>query len=132
MGLPKAPDLELVLRHLCDNKPCCNPAHLLPGTASENVRDVIHAKREGRKGPQAVTHPVPAPPGGWIIRDGSLSELLRAARISEFHARVDRSGGAAACWPWIGAFPPVRLRIHALGRTQHEPTHRIAYAIEQA
>ena len=131
MGLPKAPNREVVLRHLCDNKPCCNPAHLLPGAQSENVRDVIRAKREGRKGPQAVAHPVQAPPGGWIIRDGSLSELDRVARISEFDARVDRSGGAAACWPWIGA------SRHRFGYGfmswdgfNTVPAHRIAYAIE--
>ena len=29
----------LVLRHTCDNPPCCNPAHLLPGTTADNNRD---------------------------------------------------------------------------------------------
>lgn len=131
MGLSKAPDWELVLRHLCDNKPCCNPAHLVPGTVSENVGDVIRAKREGRVGPQAVIHPLSAPSGGWIIRDGSLSELDRAARISEFHARVDRSGGTVACWPWIGAsrhrFGYGFMRWEGFNTV---PAHRIAYAIK--
>jgi hypothetical protein len=131
MGLPKAPDGKLVLRHLCDNKPCCNPAHLMPGTQSENVGDVIRAKREGRGGSQVVTNPVPAPLGGWIIREGSLSELDRAARISEFHARVDRSGGPTACWPWIGAsrhqFGYGFMRWDGFNTV---PAHRIAYAIE--
>lgn len=31
----------LVLRHRCDNPPCCNPAHLLPGTGAENTQDAI-------------------------------------------------------------------------------------------
>ncbi len=31
----------MVIRHLmCDNKPCCNPAHLVGGTQGENVRDI--------------------------------------------------------------------------------------------
>jgi hypothetical protein len=31
----------LVIRHLlCDNKPCCNPAHLVGGTQGENVMDM--------------------------------------------------------------------------------------------
>jgi hypothetical protein len=131
-GLPKAPDSEGVLRHLCDNKPCCNPAHLLLGTQSENVRDVIRAQREGKSGPQAVPHPVAAPPGGWIIREGNLDELDRAARISEFHARVDRSGGEDACWPWIGAsrhrFGYGFMGFDGVGSA---PAHRIAYAIER-
>lgn len=130
-ALPKAPDNGVVLRHLCDNKPCCNPSHLLPGTQSENVGDVIRAKREGRSGPQVVIHPVAEPPGGWIIHNGDLDELDRAARISEFRARVDRSGGADACWPWIGAsrhrFGYGFMRFDGVNTV---PAHRIAYAIE--
>lgn len=30
-----------VVRHACDNPPCCNPAHLLPGTILDNNRDTI-------------------------------------------------------------------------------------------
>lgn len=30
-----------VVRHGCDNPPCCNPAHLEIGTAADNVRDSI-------------------------------------------------------------------------------------------
>lgn len=26
--------------HRCDNPPCCNPAHLFPGTNAENLRDL--------------------------------------------------------------------------------------------
>lgn len=28
-------------RHTCDNKPCCNPDHLLDGTKSDNMRDAV-------------------------------------------------------------------------------------------
>jgi len=31
--------------HHCDNPPCCNPSHLFPGTAADNVRD---ASSKGR------------------------------------------------------------------------------------
>ncbi len=101
MGLPKAPAWDLVLRHLCDFKPCCNPAHLMPGTVGENLADRWEAQREGRTGARSVANPVAAPSGGWKIPAEDLEELDRIARISEFHSRVDSSAGPDACWPWI-------------------------------
>jgi len=35
----------LLLRHTCDNPPCCNPAHLIPGTDRENTRDKMERGR---------------------------------------------------------------------------------------
>lgn len=32
-------------RHSCDNRPCCNPAHLQWGTPEQNARDVSPEKR---------------------------------------------------------------------------------------
>jgi hypothetical protein len=32
---------EPVARHTCDNKTCCNPAHLIEGTIGDNVRDAV-------------------------------------------------------------------------------------------
>ena len=34
-----------VVRHTCDNPPCFNPRHLLPGTHADNVRDCIQRGR---------------------------------------------------------------------------------------
>lgn len=34
------------VRHECDNRVCCNPAHLLPGTHRDNMNDVIKRKRQ--------------------------------------------------------------------------------------
>jgi hypothetical protein len=31
----------LVVRHTCDNPPCCNPKHLIPGTPRQNTADGI-------------------------------------------------------------------------------------------
>jgi hypothetical protein len=35
----------LVVRHMCHNRLCCNPSHLLLGTAKDNFQDKINAKR---------------------------------------------------------------------------------------
>lgn len=31
--------------HTCDNPPCCNPAHVFPGTARDNMQDAAHKGR---------------------------------------------------------------------------------------
>lgn len=41
---------EIVIRHRCDNPPCCNPLHLEEGTHLDNMRD-----RDLRKGYDAVS-----------------------------------------------------------------------------
>lgn len=41
---------NLVVRHDCDNPPCCNPSHLRPGTQADNMRDSIERKRANLDG----------------------------------------------------------------------------------
>lgn len=45
----------VVIRHLCGNPPCCNPAHLAPGTPADNARDTVAMGRttKGEKNPAA-------------------------------------------------------------------------------
>ncbi|MFF1511829.1 HNH endonuclease signature motif containing protein [Streptomyces sp. NPDC058326] len=133
-GLTEAPP-NLLLRHLCDNRSCCNPAHLRSGTQAENNRDVARARLEGRMNgatvPRLVDDPEVSPSTGWRIPDKiDLRTLERVARISEFHAQVDSLGGPDACWPWIGK--PRNLFGYGFMRFDGQntpPAHRIAYVI---
>lgn len=38
----------MVIRHSCDNPPCCNPRHLLLGTGNDNVADKVMRNRQSR------------------------------------------------------------------------------------
>lgn len=44
--IPKGLDV----RHGCDNRPCCNPAHLATGTRAENMADAMQRGRLTRSG----------------------------------------------------------------------------------
>lgn len=47
--LPETPDYHgAVVRHSCDNPPCCNPHHLLVGSQRDNVGDMQARGRERR------------------------------------------------------------------------------------
>jgi hypothetical protein len=38
----------LLVRHTCDNPPCCNPAHLVVGTVADNSADAIERGQVAR------------------------------------------------------------------------------------
>jgi hypothetical protein len=44
LGVGPIPEGQQIL-HTCDNRKCCNPAHLFPGTQLDNIRDMDSKKR---------------------------------------------------------------------------------------
>ena len=38
----------LVVRHTCDNPVCCNPGHLILGTHTDNMADMLERKRQAK------------------------------------------------------------------------------------
>lgn len=68
----------LVIRHKCDNKLCCNPAHLELGTQTDNMRD---RDKRGRtaKGSEA---------GSAILTEDDVAEILRLLHERRIHKEI--------------------------------------------
>lgn len=49
----------MIVRHLCDNPPCVNPAHLAVGTHHDNAQDRVRHGRtlKGERNPRALLAP---------------------------------------------------------------------------
>jgi hypothetical protein len=79
-GLPL---VGVVLLHSCDNPPCCNPAHLTPGTQAQNVADM---KTKGR----AVSPPTHRGESAWQgkLNDHKVIEIRRRCANGETQASL--------------------------------------------
>ena len=80
----------LVVRHSCDNRRCCNPAHLSIGTQSDNMNDAVERGRLKRAG---------ARNGRAKLRDADVVEIRLSAdslRVLAERYGVAKSTSASA------------------------------------
>ncbi len=82
--------------HRCDNPPCCNPAHLFPGTALENAHDAMAKGRTARGERSGMRKHVER--RNWGARNGhakltelQVVEILTRVRAGEPHGEIIKS-----------------------------------------
>lgn len=78
------PPLGSVVRHTCDNPPCCNPEHLLAGSYKDNVDDMDARKRRVNgqlKGERHALHKLTEVDVAWARSVwGNAGKIGRSAR----------------------------------------------------
>ena len=93
----------LVIRHSCDNPPCCNPDHLDVGTDADNARDAIQRGRRrviNRDLPNAVSecvngHDLTAPGSVYVATAGGrVRSWCKACRSEWNRAYLARKASA--------------------------------------
>lgn len=82
-----------VVMHSCDNKVCCNPAHLSVGTIADNVTDMV---KKGRQARQMFTRE-----DVLKIRASTerISKLARKLNVHESTVSKIKSGDR---YTWVG------------------------------
>ena len=70
--------LPKVVMHLCDNKACVNPDHLLAGTQSENIQDCVRKGRHGAKSKLSSTEILEI-----LLSDSSSRQLAKKYNVNQ-------------------------------------------------
>ncbi len=102
-----------IVRHSCDNPPCCNPAHLLAGTQLDNMRDARERRRvaDGERCHFACL----APEDVVEIRAAVASGCLQSDLADEFGVHKKTIASAVLGRSWVRAGGPRRKALPQRG-----------------
>ena len=75
----------LLVRHTCDNPPCCNPAHLLLGTHRDNAWDRERRNRSKSARQRLVRNRRPF----REIARASYNDPVRRARVAAYRSELE-------------------------------------------
>ena len=95
-------DLGELACHRCDNPPCCNPAHLFPGSVVDNALDSV-AKGRARRA-WGVDHP---------------SAKLTVEQVREIRSHADRHGLGVELARQYGVTKNTIYAIRSLKKWRH-------------
>lgn len=129
---------QLFVCHVCDNPPCCNPAHLFAGTPKDNTRDMISKCR--RPIQRGETSPTARLTGEQVDEIVSMLPYLNNKQIAERiggivgHHMISSIRVGKSWSSHTGIVPGSRRKYESLFRKQTEsvPTvcqHTVSHCI---
>lgn len=85
----------ILVCHKCDNPPCCNPAHLFPGTAQDNRADCVAKGRQARgdksgRHTHPETNPVGERNGEHKLTEREVSEIRKLSAMGSSYETLRR------------------------------------------
>jgi hypothetical protein len=99
MASGRALGMDEVARHICDNPPCCNPHHLVPGTVRQNVQDAIDRGLYDRRQPRGRLTEAEVLHIKLCLAQGQ-SACSIAARLGKPETTI-RNIRNGATWSWL-------------------------------
>lgn len=90
-----------VIRHTCDNPPCCNPDHLLAGTHAQNMQDAIDRSRTTRGQRNGMARLSPDQVREIRQRAAADEEPLSLAAEFDVHHNTVYRLLARETWHWL-------------------------------
>jgi endogenous inhibitor of DNA gyrase (YacG/DUF329 family) len=110
-----------LIRHSCDNPPCCNPSHLLDGTVQDNSDDMVSRGRSltGEENHKAVL----IEPDVLVMRAMVANGTTLRDAAARFGVSLSTAASAVHGDTWRslpGAIPPLSLGRDVFGRFVRE------------